>query len=200
MENISASESESVELRRRLDEIVRNNINEDVGKQIQLVAELGGTHPHCIRIVTEAVQHDPGTFMFTCFQHAFDLVDSQQIADIASTYPKVFPNSEYVRYLIDNVLVPTELASAQDGDIIVYSQAEQIRHAGKMEGGLVVSKWGLMHLWAHRIYELPLQYGSEVRYFRRTSKAICIDAFVKYAIPRISEIYGEENNSYLHDN
>jgi hypothetical protein len=41
---------------------------------------------------------------------------------------------------------------ARDGDIIVYFDGEGLpKHAGVFQGGAIVSKGGLGHLWRHTV-------------------------------------------------
>ena len=183
-------ETENLELRTRLEEITDRYISEEVGRQIELVADLSKLYPHSIRIIGEAVPGEPETFRFTCFQHAFDLVGSKRIAEVARTYSKVYPNSEFVQYLIDCYLSEVGRRAIQDGDVIVYAQDNQVKHAGKIISNRVLSKWGFMHLWSHGTFEVPAKYGSHIRYFQRIPRQTCIEAFAVYAKRRVRELYG----------
>jgi len=50
-----------------------------------------------------------------------------------------------------------------------------------VRGGMIESKWGTAHLWRHRLFEVPLRYGSTVRFFKALEVSDCQLAFVKYA-------------------
>ena len=188
-------ETESLELRARLNEITDRYIAEEIGRQIELVAELAKLYPHSVRIIGEAVPGEPETFQFTCFQHAFDLVGSRQVAEVARIYVKVYPNSEFVQYLIDYHLNEVGRSAIEDGDLIVYAQDAQIKHVGKIIGNRVLSKWGLGHLWSHGTFEVPAKYGSLIRYFRRIPRQTCIQAFAVYAKKGVKELYGKDLNA-----
>jgi len=59
-------------------------------------------------------------------------------------------------------------------------------HAGKWHDGQVRSKWGeRSHLWQHGVYELPLEYGSDVR------------PFMKLPRPEIEDVYRQWVQSKL---
>lgn len=185
-------ESENHELRKRLQEINERHKCEEVGCQIEKVAELSKLYPHSIRIIGEAIPDERETFGFTCFQHAFDLIGSKRIAEVASVYTKVYPSPDFVQYLIDHYLNELSPGAVNDGDVIVYAQGIEIKHAGIVIGNRVLSKWGLMHLWSHGTFEVPSRYGSRIRYFQRISRQRCIEAFGVYARERVREIYGKE--------
>ena len=48
--------------------------------------------------------------------------------------------------------------------IVLYFDKGAAKHFGRIEGGRIVSKWGKWHVWKHNLYEVPLSYGSEVKY------------------------------------
>ena len=35
---------------------------------------------------------------------------------------------------------------------------------GKLENDMIISKWGIGLIWKHSLFELPLSYGSTVKY------------------------------------
>ena len=185
-------ETEDLELRIRLEEITNRYIGEEPGRQIELIADLFQLYPHSIRIIREVVPGEPETCRFTCYQYAFDVVGSKRITKIARTYTKVYPNSEFVQYLIDHYLSEVSRSAIQDGDVIVYAQDTQIKHAGKIISTRVLSKWGLAHLWSHGTFEVPASYGSHIRYFQRIPRQTCIEAFSVYAKKRVKDLYGED--------
>ena len=52
------------------------------------------------------------------------------------------------------------------GDIVVYFTNDgDVVHAGRVYGDLVRSKWAAGHLWDHGVLELPIGYGSMVRFY-----------------------------------
>jgi hypothetical protein len=165
-----------------LSQITQEFIGERVGEQITAIDALRARTPHSIRLVSAAVPGDRATFGFTCFQYAFALVDPPPaIVTIATLYPHVFPSREFVEFLIRNALVEVTEDLVQDGDSIVYADQGIIRHAGVMKRGRVQSKWGTAHLWEHGVLEVPVEYGSELRFFRPISTGEAQFAFLVYA-------------------
>jgi len=85
------------------------------------ICQLGTVHQHGIKLVlaTEAPAAPPDKY--TCFLHAFDLVDSPAVIEIAQTFRETYPNGAFVAYLIDQHLFEISPEEAQNGDIVVYS-------------------------------------------------------------------------------
>jgi len=169
-------------LRQALSQITAQSTGNDVARQIPLVAALAEEYDHAIVLVQEAIPEKPETFRHTCFQHAFELVNPPRlIVDIATLYPDVYPNADFVGYLIEGQLFEVPPSDIQDDDVVVYFEAGIPRHAGKIHGGLIVSKWGTAHYWKHRLWEVPATYGSEVRFFRPIERKKSEIAFVRFA-------------------
>jgi hypothetical protein len=166
-------------LRSELDRITDRFVGDAVGQQITAVKVLQG---HNIRLESEAVPDNPKTFRFTCFQFALGLTDPPElIVQIATIYSDVFPNSEFVNYLVVNYLTEIALEEIQEGDIVIYYTGGTPTHAGLIKNGLVVSKWGTAHLWQHNLFEVPQRYGNEVRFFRPITEEDSQLAFLRYA-------------------
>ncbi len=83
---------------------------------------------------------------------------------------KAFINYEFVQYLLDHKLKEIGPSEAKTGTVIIYFGQGRIVHAGKIDRGRVVSKWHFGCLWNHRIFEVPEQYGDNVRFFRPISQ------------------------------
>jgi len=116
------------------------------------------------------------------FQHAFDLVDPPAIiVDIATRYRNIYPSRKFVRYLIDHRLHEIAPADATDGDVVVYFSERVIMHAGKLQGGQIVSKWGTAHMWRHGLFEVPGRYGDTVKFYRAIDASDSQRAFLEYA-------------------
>ena len=161
------AEHHNPELRARLDAITSAFVCDSVGQQIPAIAALLPQFDHDIRLDTEAVPTDRRSWKYTCFQHAFDLVDPPRvIVKIANLDHGIYPNAEFVTYLGRNVLRAVRPDQVVEGDVVVYSSSDVPKHAGKCRSARVVSKWGQMHLWRHRLFEVPLRYGSTVQFYR----------------------------------
>jgi len=147
-----------------------------------MIAELGLRLPHSIALVAKAIPGDAATYSYTCFQHAFELTEPPQlIVDIATLWPHVYPNSKFVAYLIEHYLEEVGSDEIRDRDVVVYFNGGVARHAGRVQGERVVSKWGTAHLWRHALYEVPSAYGNEVRFFRPLCREDSQQAFVRFA-------------------
>jgi hypothetical protein len=178
-------ERDDLALRSELDRITFAFVGDEVGQQIPAIAALKLRFGHDITLEAEAVPSDRRSWKYTCFQHAFELVDPPAlIVKIANT-DRLYPNSEFVAFLTRNVLDTVGPEQVADGDVVVYSPQGIPKHAGKCRAGRVVSKWGEMHLWRHRLFEAPLRYDSTVLFYHSISRPESVEAFVKYATTKL---------------
>jgi len=169
-------------LRAALDEITSQFTGDDVGRQIALIRDLGAQYSHSITPAAEAVPSDPSTFRYTCFQHAFELIDPPlAVVDIATLYPAVYPSAEFVEYLIAQHLTEVRVEDTHDADLVVYWADAGIRHAGKVRERLIFSKWGTAHMWSHGLFQVPASYGNTVRFFLPISRDESVEAFLAFA-------------------
>jgi hypothetical protein len=111
------------------------------------------------------------------------------IVHIATLWEDVYPNSKFVAYLIDHHLTEVSPAAADDGDIVVYFAGAVPKHAGRVDGSSIVSKWGTAHLWRHRLFEVPAAYGETVRFFRAINSVDSKLAFVRFAQSETGETF-----------
>jgi hypothetical protein len=171
----------NAELRQALDEITRTLPRE---KHPALIAGLRLAQRHGIEPAHAPEIADIPLTKFTCFMHAFDLIRSAPIIKIAQTFRDTYPGGDFVSYLVAHCLSEVSQEAARDGDLVVYSNGGRIVHAGKLNAGRVVSKWGTGYLWEHAIAEIPGSYGEEVRFYRAVSQAVAEEAFVAYSRKR----------------
>ena len=170
------------QLRKELLQVTRDLIGDQVQEQIARVEALSGQYHHRIRIVQEADPNRPDTFQYTCFQHAFDLVDPPEIVrTIATTFVDVYPNSEFVSFLIANDLQERRPDAVANGDVAVYWDRGHIKHAGLVDMPDIIAKWGTAHLWRHRAFEVPTSYGDQVRVFQPLSAERIQQLFIVFA-------------------
>ena len=147
-----------------------------IQEQIPRIEALRSKHRHAISLIEKA--EEP---RYNCVQYAFalrDLPDSiRKAVDELESWRcerrlrRINPfDTTFVNFLIGRGALD-ELNCAESGDVIVYLKNKTVTHAGKMQGGLVHSKWGhLGHLWQHRVCEVPKGYGDTVRLFRHVDK------------------------------
>jgi hypothetical protein len=59
------------------------------------------------------------------------------------------------------------LAVLPRGSLVIYfHEADSFAHVGLVrEGGRVESKWGQLGLFEHELFEVPSNYGNNVRFF-----------------------------------
>jgi hypothetical protein len=72
-----------------------------------------------------------------------------------------------------------ELADHQvnDGDVAVYREAGRLRHAGKVQGRRIISKWGVRLLYEHEPHEVPSFYGEECAFYRHLTPRLAADTY-----------------------
>jgi hypothetical protein len=112
------------------------------------LAEIAETVPHTIEPLpsTEPLER------YNCVMHALGL-----IGRIDYEHPLLLAKTAFVRYLIAEVLTPSEL---RVGALIVWSSTAGVQHVGKVIApGRCESKWGIGILCAHGFDEIPLRYG-----------------------------------------
>jgi hypothetical protein len=148
-------------LRIRLDEISADATN--AALHGNLVAELTG---HSVRELSMSDPRRPSATHFNCFSFAFNLADSAAVQLITSRLSYLYPDEDFARHLIDrNSLLEIKQADLSLGDVVVYFAHNQPKHAGKVFGDRIVSKWGRGLLWEHALHEIPAVYGDTVRFF-----------------------------------
>jgi hypothetical protein len=147
-----------------------------------LVEELHQRCPHSITVVERAGS-------YTCFQHAFSLVEPPAVVrTIGIVHTDVFPSPDFVEYLVKNVLVAVHRDESGIGDLVLYRDGLEARHAGVLHGRGIRSKWGIGHLWDHALFEVPATYGTTIEYFRSISQATAVTAFLRYARHRLGSV------------
>ena len=175
--------TENQALRYRLEEIVDAHADDaDIRRQLVLIEGLKDSFRHSISPVAEAIPGREETYRYTCFQHAFELMDPPaDIVRIATRYPHVYPSADFVKYMIREALTEVSPSEVESGNVVVYAHAGRIRHAGKVDGESIVSKWGVGHLWRHPVFEVPTRYGASVRFFRSLPSGGGVSSFMAYA-------------------
>lgn len=172
---------QNAELRQRLTEITSTFVGKKVDKQIDLIRDLRVLFDHQIELSSCAVAGKPETFAYNCFQFALEMVGPPRlVVDIATLYPDVYPNSEFMQHLMDHALTE-RTGDMTSGDVVVYLREGRPAHAGHVVNGRIRSKWGTAHLWTHGLFEVPDTYGHDVRFFHRISREDSLYSFVRWA-------------------
>ncbi|MDB4909156.1 MAG: hypothetical protein JWO05_3940 [Gemmatimonadetes bacterium] len=173
-------------LRDALERLTADLAFERITEQVPAIEELKAREPHSLQLLREAVPGKLETYRYTCFQYAFGLVSPPpDIVGICTLYPKIYPNSEYVQFLIRGQLRAMEPGQQMTGDIVIYFDGETPRHAGVFDGDAVISKWGTAHLWRHRLEEVPANYGDRFRFYRLPPAYDAEDAFRQFALEQL---------------
>ena len=145
--------------------------------QIREIAALNEWHPHSVALHTPSTD---ATAKMNCFTYALD-IDPDAISDMC--LGKVFPGSEFVSTLMRSALCATD--GAETGGIVLYLDSANLpRHAGKIGGGgRIISKWGACrtHIWEHGLWEVPIEYGDEARFFECPTPGMAAQCYLTWA-------------------
>jgi hypothetical protein len=153
--------------------------------QIREVAALNERIQHGIKLETRWTESMGNTT--NCYMHAFNL-PHEAIAKYRCDI--IQPDRKFVSDLIITVLeerIGNQII-AIEGDIVIYcDEKSNPKHAGRMIGKKVRSKWGdgCTHIWIHGLWEVPIRYGNTVRYFRPLSQERAVSAYIDWAQPRL---------------
>ncbi len=171
----------NLKLRERLREITENEKNHgnNIGIQLNLIKDLSNEIPHSIKLVEEAIVGDDNSWGYNCFIYAFDL--RNKTAETKYITQDIFPNPKFTRHLVDNFLTEISLNNAENDNYIVYFENSHPKHAGKVNNYKIVSKWGTAHRWSHALFEVPSDYGDEIKFFKKMSENDIYEIFKKWA-------------------
>ena len=179
----------NLQLRKKIQEITDTYTGEKIGAQPRLIAELAAAYPHSITLLEEKKAGDPHSLQFNCHEYAFGLRDSKKVKRISLLYEDIFPDGHFVSWLIANALTETSKGKLQQGDVVVYFSKSEATHSGLWVDGKIRSKWGGCHLWEHGLYEIPISYGSRLRFFQALPSKVSAEEFLRFAKGRHYELY-----------
>ena len=147
-----------------------------LAEQADAVLAAAARNGLAIRLVERA---DPDE-VFNCFRHALQL---RELPDAVITLCEICGaglKSDFMRVLIAKRLTHREDAHVREGDLVVYFDQEGITHAGVIRSSLVESKWGMGHVWRHRLFEVPSAYGERVQFFEPLSPDLVLEEFISH--------------------
>jgi hypothetical protein len=78
-------------------------------------------------------------------------------------------------------------AEPERGDVVVYRNDDQICHAGIVQDGRIVSKWGGGHVWRHGLFEVPSSYGRGAQFFKALPAGVALAVFEIYVRETLGE-------------
>jgi hypothetical protein len=145
------SERDYAALRRELDEIV-NGGKIGIADHSAVIAALASRYPHSIRQLPD-LSRGP----YNCFTHALGLIDSDRVQRILQRdadwygFAGIKVGSQFMARLIADKLLVDHSA----GELAVYFVDVTPRHAGRVVGERIQSKWGIGNLWDHEVWEVP---------------------------------------------
>ena len=145
-----------------------------------LLQQLTDEYPNSVCILASPHPID----RYTCLMYVFDFTEKPEYIDIAR-YPgfNVYAGANFVYWLIDRRFL-TEISevNARTGDLLMYFNGCDFKHVGILrESKRVISKWGIGHLYEHGLWEVPLSYGTTLRFFRSITYERAFDLFTYFA-------------------
>src|SRR3989338_4164095 len=175
------------EITRRHGDLPERERLKKVHEQIQEIASLQKAYGHSITLIEQVNPNDEKSWKFSCFQYAFDMrVLPPKIESVLSRQsggPRLDFESTFIEFLIQKrKRCFVEQEESKLGSIVIYFG--NWMHAGKViRDGFIVSKWGWMgHLWRHRLYETPVDYGDDAKFFSVIpSEEEIVTTFLEYA-------------------
>lgn len=140
------------------------------------IESLKSRHPHSIELVEQA----DATMPQNCYEHAFALdkelahwVGSLQLSEL-------YVGDKFVVEFLIPKLREIVQEDARDGDLVLYFLNGTPTHAGLINGARIISKWGKGNIYAHELNEVPANYGSVRRYYRKIPGDLATRTFVEY--------------------
>jgi hypothetical protein len=137
------------ELRTLIEEMVRDLDANPLDAHPERLKEIARIVPHTISPLGSPAPLEK----YNCVMHALGLLGR------VTEYPQLkrMANTEFVSYLVTNVLQPCE---PRPGALVAWSLAGEIKHIGRLIApNRAESKWGDSILCAHDLDEIPLRYG-----------------------------------------
>jgi hypothetical protein len=111
---------------------------------------------------------------FNCFAYGLGLWEHDDyIRRVNAANNSAIVNSLFVRAILDDgTLKEINAAEAAPGDVLLYFHKEAVTHAAVVgENQTCRSKWGGNEVHQHGLWEVPAQYGDQVRYYRAPDAA-----------------------------
>ena len=179
-------EQNDLGLRRELSEVT----NHDYAPKViaEGIEALRDSTRHTIKRAVDPELKDPREV--NCFMHALGLANSTEaLVAFAMGHGHPSPDAEFMNFLLRS---HGSRKSGFDGDLVVYWAAGVPTHAGRVRGDRVISKWGGGHLWEHRLFEVPVEYGSEPQFYQAVSPELARGRFRAFAQERLGREEFEE--------
>lgn len=122
---------------------------------------------------------------YTCLMHALDFVEKPEYLSVAVLQrPGIYAGKKFAEWLLARGwLSEIKEPSVPVGSLVIYfDEVGAFTHIGITSGGnRVQSKWGLLGLYEHDLFDIPSSYGNVVRYFEPLQFNDAIQLFYDYA-------------------
>lgn len=167
-------------LRGSLDGLELRGIN--AFEHIEAVEELKNEFHHSIKSFT-----DRGWLpAYTCLVYVMGFNgDATYSAVMKKASPKEpFAGKDFFDWLVTNKhLIQIKNGSESVGDFVVYSNSHnEFKHIGILsDEKRVKSKWGGLGLYDHEAFEVPANYGDDIKYFESIKYDVAITIFKQFA-------------------
>ena len=155
----------SPDLRKELHIMTKEFAVTDHPRRLNSISE---EHPNSIEILECDVPLD-----CRCLSYALGLAQNDEYVKIQRSSKdtigiKLFAGEEYIKWLLKRgSLEERPKSETKEGDLILYFDANEWKHAGSVKQfDRVISKWGEGLLYKHALLEAPINYGSEIRCYK----------------------------------
>jgi hypothetical protein len=144
-----------------------------IGEHATKVDVLRGEHLH-----TVVLRQAPDDL--TCLPYAFELTNNPIYRAIAADFDcEVFAGPKFMEWLLNNRLC--EVSGRAPGVLALYFSDKIWRHAGfVISTDRITSKWGTFPVYDHHLWEVPISYGNELRFFKRPAPKDSLSLFLDY--------------------
>ena len=161
-------------IRTRLQEITQNC---DLLLHHELIELEHDKTQHSIEVLTSPNDN----LRYNCVMFALGIETDPKYMAMAKHCPDdVHADTKFLQFLVDRGYLVE--SAHKNGVLIAYLDSGQFRHIGIVtDGNRVRSKWGIGHLYEHVLFEIPVSYGSTLRFFEPIERQVVLDAFVEFA-------------------
>ena len=147
-----------------------------VGQQVAKITALRVSNPHSIMVLEKARLGSRRTFAFNCHAFTFGL---SKVDECWSADEDLSPDGTFIMAKV----IPM-MEERPEGGIVLYFEGDRITHSGRINRGVVISKWGAGHTWQHALWEVPTCYGSSVAYYQEPAAGAVKMAYLESEVER----------------
>ena len=123
---------------------------------------------------------------FTCFAFALGLVTWRKSAILLSQPVRPIISQAFLSEMLSES-IEVRARDVTNGTVAIYQVGDEFVHAGIVHDGRIRSKWGNGYLWEHGEFEIPLDYGSNIRHFNVPGKKRITDILSRHAEQQLAE-------------